>query len=75
MYKNLIDEAEKDGINQVIVETIIQKESGEILLIEDLKAIKPIYGLPFAELKKEEAVPIRTCSESAKPALKLLKLH
>lgn len=57
MYKNLIDDAKKEGIEQIVVETIIQKDTGEILLIEDLEVEKPIYGLPSADIKKGETIP------------------
>jgi len=57
MYKNLIDDAKNEGIEQIVVETIIQKDTGEILLIEDLEVEKPIYGLPSADIKKGESIP------------------
>lgn len=57
MYKNLIEEAKKEGIKHIVVETIVQKDSGEILLIEDLQMEKRIYGLPAANLKEGETIP------------------
>jgi len=56
MYKNLIEEARKEGFEEIVVETILQKDDGSILLTQDLQVVNPIYGLPSAELKKGEAI-------------------
>ena len=57
MYKNLIEEAKNEGIEQGVVETIIQNDSGKILLIEDLEAERSLYGLPSADIMRGETIP------------------
>lgn len=57
MYKNLIEDAKQEGIKEMVVDAIIHKDNGEILLIENLGDVKPIYGFPSAELKKKETIP------------------
>ena len=57
MYKNLIDEAKKEGIENIVIAVIIQNAMGKILLIEDLEKEKSICEFPSATLKKKELIP------------------
>ena len=56
MYKNLIEEAHKEGLENIVIETIIQK-SGKVLLIEVLGMGDSFYELPNADLKEGESIP------------------
>ena len=55
MYKNLIEEAHKEGLEKIAIETVIQK-SGKILLIEELGRGDSFYGFPKADLKEGESI-------------------
>ncbi|MCP5503992.1 MAG: NUDIX domain-containing protein [Chlamydiales bacterium] len=55
MYKNLIEEAHKEGLEKIIIETIIQKD-GKVLLIEALGMGDSFYEFPNADLKEDEGI-------------------
>ncbi len=56
MYKNLIEEAHKEGLEKIVIETIIQKD-GKVLLIEVLGMGDSFYEFPNADLKEVESIP------------------
>lgn len=58
MFTNLIEEAHREGLKEIVVEAIIQKEEKKILLIEDLKLVKPIYSFPAARVKEGEGLSL-----------------
>lgn len=55
MYKNLIEEAHKEGLEKIVIETIIQKD-GKVLLIEVLGVGDSFYEFPNADLKEGESI-------------------
>lgn len=55
MYKNLIEEARKEGLEKIVIEAIIQKD-GKVLLIEVLGVGDSFYQFPNADLKKGESI-------------------
>ncbi len=56
MYKNLIEEAVKDGIKKISVEALVRKDR-KVLLIEELGKGQVFYGFPAASLREEESIP------------------
>ncbi len=56
MYKGLIEDAHKEGIQEIVVAAIIHNEGGQVLLIHDLQDVKPLYIFPEAKLKEEESL-------------------
>lgn len=56
MFSGLIEEAYKDGCTKVSVAAMIENEQHQLLLIEDLKGERPIYGFPSAEIQEGETI-------------------
>lgn len=57
MYKNLIEAAREDGIEEVVIDALVRKEDGKVLLVEDLRSENPFYHFPYAQVKDEESIP------------------
>lgn len=56
MYKGLIDEAKKDGMEKIHVAAFIRNAADQILLIEKLLQEKAIYALPMVTVKEGETI-------------------
>ena len=56
MFSGLIEEAHKEGCIKVSVAAMIENKQHQLLLIEDLKGGKPIYGFPSAEIQEGETI-------------------
>lgn len=56
MYKNLIEEAHKEGLEKITIEAVIQKD-GKVLLIEELGMGETFYHFPSADVKEKESIP------------------
>ncbi len=77
MYKNLIEEARKEGIEKLAIEALVQKD-GKVLLIEELGKGESFYGFPAASLKEEESIPQalqRAVTENTAMQLKEVKSY
>ena len=57
MYKNLIETAHEEGFNEVVIDALVCKEGGQVLLVEDLQGSDRFYHFPYAELKEGETIP------------------
>ena len=57
MYKNLIEVAREEGIKVVVIDALIRKGDGKVLLVENLQGEDLFYHFPCAQVKEEETVP------------------
>lgn len=57
MYKNLLEEANKEGFNEIVIEVIVKNARGKILLIHALKNLIENYQFPSCLLKLNETIP------------------
>ncbi len=55
MYEGMIEEAKREGIGEVVVSALIRK-GDDLLVIEDLMELTPIYTFPHALLKQGETI-------------------
>jgi ADP-ribose pyrophosphatase YjhB (NUDIX family) len=72
MYRNLIEEARKDGMQTICISALIRK-NGQVLLIEDLKRQSALYELPSVQLGQNETISQamqRAITEKTKMQLK-----
>ncbi|WP_420421727.1 NUDIX hydrolase [Simkania sp.] len=56
MFTNLIDEAKKEGIENVHVAALVRNAEDQVLLIEKVLQEKPIYEFPTADVKEGETI-------------------
>ena len=57
MYKNLIEAAREEGFKEVVIDALVCKGDGKVLLVEDLQGVDPFYHFPCAQVKDEETIP------------------
>lgn len=57
MYKNLIETAHAEGFQEVVIDALVCKEDGQVLLVEDLLGSDRFYHFPYAQVKEGESIP------------------
>ncbi len=57
MYKNLIEAAQEEGLKGVVIDTLVCKGDGKILLVEGLQDMNSFYHFPCAQVKDKETIP------------------
>ena len=57
MFRNLIEDANKEGFNEIVVEVIVKSSSGKIFLIHEQKSLLANYQLPSCLLRLNETIP------------------
>ena len=56
MHESLIDEAYASGMKGVVIEALVVKEDGKVLLVESLAGSDRFYHFPNANVKKGESI-------------------
>jgi len=56
MHESLINEAYKVGMKGVVIDALVVKEDGKVLLVENLEGPDRFYHFPNAKVKKGETI-------------------
>ena len=57
MFKNLVEQAHKDGFNEIVIEVIVKNTSGKIFLVHEHRSLLENYQFPCCLLRLNETVP------------------